>query len=241
MRHVTKLLAIMSIVLILNGCAYYVYNTGSAYGLTNVETTKYLGHQQNTGYSSPIFTPIVTLDNGVQVKLHFSGGYSRPPGESDSEHFNNLRIEIFITSLEEGIRLDTQHIMMDQYRISKKAKVNFLEMKRYPSKARNSYGIDVCQYPPEDVQVDSNSFDIFYDFYQKDSISIPYRQVDFNLLPVHLLAIDTNILCGILVAMNTNLAGDQGFFTLTLPFIEEGQITEYTLYVYPVEYRFTAK
>lgn len=223
----------------LNGCAYYSYGTRSVYGLTNVETTEYLGHVQHQGLDSPIFNPIITLNNGLQLKVDVPGIYNLPLGKYGSEHVNNLRMAIFITSLKEGIRLDTQHMVMDQYRIGKKTKVNFLEMKRYPSKAKSDYGIDVCKYSPEDIQ--GNSSDFFYDFHKGESIAIPHRQVDFNLLPTNLLDIDPNILCGDLVVMNTNLAGEQGFFTLTLPFIEEGETTEYTIYFYPVEYRITVK
>ncbi|NRB23369.1 hypothetical protein [Shewanella sp.] len=238
MRMITRCLVI-SMILMLNGCAYYSYGTRSVYGLTNVETTEYLGHVQYQGLDSPIFSPIITLDNWVQVRFLISGLYNSPIKENKSEYFYNLRMEVFITSLREGIRLDTQHMVMDQYRIGKQSKVNFLEMKRYPSKAKSDYGIDVCMYSPEDIQ--GNSSDFFYDFHKGESIAIPYRQVDFNLLPTNLLDIDPNILCGDLVVMNTNLAGEQGFFTLTLPFIEEGETTEYTIYFYPVEYRITVK
>ncbi len=238
MRIIARYL-VASMIFMLNGCAYYSYGTKSVYGLTNVETTEYVGHQQKTGYNSPIFSPIITLDNWVQVKFSISGPYYSPIKENKSEFFNNLRMDVFITSLREGIRLDTQHMVMDQYRIGKQSKVNFLELKRYPSKAKSSYGIDVCMFSSEDIQ--GNSSDFFYDFHKGESIAIPYRQVDFNLLPINLLSIDPNILCGDLVVMNTNLAGEQGFFTLTLPFIEEGETTEYTIYFYPVEYRVTIK
>lgn len=235
MGTITRCLVIFMIFM-LNGCAYYSYGTRSVYGLTKVETTEFLGHVQYQGYDSPIFSPIITLDNLVQVKFRISGLYNSPIKENNSVHFSNLKMEIFITSLKEGIRLDTQHMIMDQYRIGKKTKVNFLELKRYPSKGKSHYGIDVCMSPPEERYPD-----YLYNFYKDESIVIPYRQFDFNKLPSNLLRIDTNILCGNLVAMNTNLAGEQGFFTLTLPFIEEGETTEYTIYFYPVEYRITVK
>lgn len=237
MRMITRCLVI-SMIFMLNGCAYYSYGTRSVYGLTNVETTEYLGHVQHQGLDSPIFNPIITLNNGLQLKVDVPGIYNLPLGKYGSEHVNNLRMAIFITSLKEGIRLDTQHMVMDQYRIGKKTKVNFLELKRYPSKAQSHYGVDVCMSPP----IGQNRFpDYLYDFYQGESIAIPHRQVDFNKLPSNFLRIDPNILCGDLVVMNTNLAGEQGFFTLTLPFIEEGETTEYTIYFYPVEYRITVK
>ena len=235
MSTITRCLVI-SMIFMLNGCAYYSYGTRSVYGLTNVETTEYLGHVQHQGLDSPIFNPIITLNNGLQLKVDVPGIYNLPLGKYGSEHVNNLRMEIFITSLKEGIRLDTQHMVMDQYRIGKKTKVNFLELNRYPSKGKSHYGIDVCMSPPEERYPD-----YLYDFYKDESIAIPYRQFDFNKLPSNLLRIDTNILCGDLVVMNTNLAGEQGFFTLTLPFIEEGETTEYTIYFYPVEYRITVK
>ena len=236
MTATLKGLVIVFVIFLLNGCAYYSYSTRSTYGLTNVDTTEYLGHVQYQGLDSPIFNPIITLGNGVQFKVDVPGRYNLPLGKYDSEHANNLRMELFITSLKEGIQLDTQHITLNQYRVGKQTKVNFIPLGRHPSKDPSDYGVDVCKSSPE------RKFpDYLYDFYQGESIAIPYRQVDFNQLPSNQHRIDTQILCGNLVAMNTNLAGEQGFFTLTLPFIEAGETTEYTIYFYPVEYRITIK
>ena len=236
MTTTLKGLAIVFVVFLLNGCAYYSYGIRSSYGLTNVDTTEYVGHLKTTGYTSPIFSPVITLKNQVQFKIRIPDGYSYLPGKYDSEHFNHLMMELFITSLKEGVRLDTQHINLNQYRVERQTKVNFIPLGRYPSKDPSDYGVDVCMSSPE-----AKFPDYLYDFYQGESIAIPHRLVDFNQLPPNQLRIDTQILCGELVAMNTNLAGEQGFFTLTLPFIEAGETTEYTIYFYPVEYRITIK
>ncbi|MDR9765816.1 hypothetical protein RJP56_07075 [Shewanella baltica] len=50
-----------------------------------------------------------------------------------------------------------------------------------------------------------------------------------------------NILCGELVVMDTNFAGEQGYFTITLSFIEAGNTKEYTVHFYPVGTRYTIK
>lgn len=55
------------------------------------------------------------------------------------------------------------------------------------------------------------------------------------------LSSDPNVLCGDLVAMDTNFAGEQGYFTITLPFIEAGNTKEYTVLFYPVGTRYTIK
>ncbi|MCG9723524.1 hypothetical protein [Shewanella sp. Isolate7] len=236
MTATLKGLIIVFVIFLLNGCAYYSYGIRSSYGLTNVDTTEYVGHLRNTGYTSPIFSPVITLKNQVQFKIRIPGNYNLPLGRYKSEYFNHLRMELFITSLQEGLRLDTQHITLNQYRVGKQTKVNFIPLGRHPSKDPSDYGVDVCMSSPE------RKFpDYLYDFYQGESIAIPHRQVDFNQLPPNQLRIDTQILCGNLVAMNTNLAGEQGFFTLTLPFIEAGETTEYTIYFYPVEFRSTIK
>jgi len=235
MHQMIKLLIAMLIGLILNGCAYYSYSTRSTYGLTKIETVEYLGHVQYQGLDSPIFNPIITFDNGVQIRVYVPGIYNYPLTETDSKNLNNLKMSVFITSLKAGIHLDIQHIKMDQYRMGYSTPINFVELKRYPSWREGQEGVELCQYPPNMKMSD------FYDFYQGATIDIPFRQHDFNLLPSNLLRIDTNILCGSLVAMNTNLAGEQGFFTLTLPFVEEGKTTEYILYFNPVNYRILIK
>ncbi|GGZ02496.1 hypothetical protein [Shewanella fodinae] len=217
---------------LLPGCAYYVYGTHSAYGFQKVDTEEYLG-PIDTGYDSKITSPVLTFANGVQVKFSISGMYNYPPKPKDLGMFNNARIEMFITSLMPGIKLDTTGIILDQYRVGKKTLVKFLELKRYPSLARGQNGLLVCRYSELSEKA-------FYDFYQGDSINIPHRTTDFSLVTSELRS-DPTILCGELVAINTNFAGEQGYFTITLPLIEDGMTHEYKVYFYPVGYRFTMK
>lgn len=219
---------------LLQGCAYYVYSPHTSYGLTKVDTEEYLG-PIDTGYYSPITSLVLTFDNGVQVKFSISEMYNSPRKPQDLEHFDNARIEVFITSLKKGIELDTQHIILEQYRISKKTSVKFLEKKHYPSLAKNQHGLLICTYSELTQKA-------FYDFYQEKSIEVPYM-TDFNLdlIKGSGLISNPNILCGELVAMDTNFADEKGYFTITLPFVETGSTKEYTVYFYPVGTRFLAK
>lgn len=232
MRNAYIVLLVLLITSLVQGCAYYSYSTRTAYGVQKVDIEEYLG-PIDIGYYSPILSPVITFDNGVQVKFYISGAYNYPPKKTDSEYFNNARMEMFITSLKQGIQLNTKRIILDQYRIGKKIPVKFLEKKRYPSLAKNQHGLLVCTYP-------ESSQKAFYDFYPEETINIPYRETDLSLV-TRALSSDPNVLCGDLVAMDTNFAGEQGYFTITLSFIEAGNTKEYTVHFYPVGTRYTIK
>ncbi|OUS52555.1 hypothetical protein BM607_001030 [Shewanella sp. SACH] len=80
----------------------------------------------------------------------------------------------------------------------------------------------------------------FYDFYPEETINIPYRETDLSLV-TRALRYDPNVLCGDLVAMDTNFAGEQGYFTIILSFIKAENTKEYTVHFYPVGTRYTIK
>lgn len=234
MRNAYIVLLVLLITSLVQGCAYYSYSTRTAYGVQKVDIEEYLG-PIDIGYDSPILSPVITFDNGVQVKFYISGAYNYPPKKTDSEYFNNARIEMFITSLKQGIQLNTKSIILDQYRIGKKIPVKFIELKRYPSLAKNQHGLLVCSYPELSQKA-------FYDFYKKESIEVPYMtNLKLELIKGGGLMSNYNILCGELVAMDTDFSGEQGYFTITLPFIEAGNTKEYTVHFYPVGTRYTIK
>lgn len=126
MRNAYIVLLVLLITSLVQGCAYYSYSTRTAYGVQKVDIEEYLG-PIDIGYYSPILSPVITFDNGVQVKFYISGAYNYPPKKTDSEYFNNARIEMFITSLKQGIQLNTKRIILDQYRIGKKTPVKLIE------------------------------------------------------------------------------------------------------------------
>ncbi len=70
---------------------------------------------------------------------------------------------------------------------------------------------------------------------------MPYRETGLSLVKVGVLIVDPDILCGELVAMNINFVGDDGYFTINLPFIDDSGRKEYTVYFYPVGIRYTMK
>lgn len=85
----------------LQGCAYYVYDTHTAYGLNRVDTEEYLG-PIDTGYDSPITSPVLSFDNGVQVKFMIPGIYNHPRKKTGIDYLDDINIEIFITSRKQG-------------------------------------------------------------------------------------------------------------------------------------------
>ena len=217
----------------LQGCAYYVYSTHTAYGLNRVDSEEYLG-PIDTGYDSPITSPVLSFDNGVQVKFMIPGVYNYPRKKTGIDYLDDINIEIFITSRKAGISLDVQNMVLDQYRTGRKTPLRFLEKKHYPSLEKGKEGVLVCRYS-------ELSEEAFSDFYQGERIELPYRETDLSLVKVGMLRVDPDILCGELVAMNINFVGDDGYFTINLPFIDDSGRKEYTVYFYPVGTRYTMK
>lgn len=227
-----KLAITLLVVLGMQGCAYYSYSTKTSYGLTPVDTIEYLGAVDSVGYDSEVFSPVVTLENGVQIKFRIAGLYNYPIENTYSRYFLNLDIEIFITSLDDSVVLDLSDIIINQYRVNKKRKMKFMKLERSPSEAPDEFGIDVCTRAPN---WDS------YNFYKEKILTIPKRTDNFKQLPLDKLHADKNIICGILHAPDTNLADEQGFFNLYLTFIVDGRPKTYTIYFYPVDYRATIR
>lgn len=216
-----RLAIVLILVLNMQGCAYYSYSTGSSYGLVPVDTVEYLGPIERVGYDSEILSPVVTLDNGVQIKFFTSWIYNYPIKQSHSDDFKNLEVEVFITSLHEDVAINVSNITMEQYRFNRITKVKFMKLERRSSKVPDRYGVDVCTRGPDWES---------YNFYEGKAITIPRLTHDLNLLPLRKLREDKNIICGILYAPDTNLAVEQGFYNLYLTFIVDGKPKTYTIY-----------
>ncbi len=101
MRGNANAKCLYSVIGVVDNKPSYSYSTRTAYGVQKVDIEEYLG-PIDIGYDSPILSPAITFDNGVQVKFYISGAYNRPPKKTDSEYFNNARIDMFITSLKKG-------------------------------------------------------------------------------------------------------------------------------------------
>ena len=218
-------LPILSILSFLTvGCAYWSHVKTTTYGLMEINTIDKLGTAKQGMYKNA--SPIIQLDNGVQLIFHIPSIYSQSPTERKDITFPNLQIDFYMISTKKNINLLTSKLkfIYTKFNIEK----SILMSLDYFTRKVERNGIW------QTYQIINPSSEKYY---HKNLLPLPVRNFPITSQDDYWnLAADEKVVQGMMMIKDTDIAGENGFFKIVLSFIENGVEKKYNVYFHPIEY-----